>query len=388
MKLYLYLSIGSGTALLKNMVDMRVLSINLNNQNKSNPAGGMSISALTAPHSYASNSVKTYNQTFGTNFLTKIDGVICPCCGIKMVSVERFNAKLKPEFLSESSQRAIEALEEFEENLRPTEKSVFNMIKKLSKKSPNSTLQELIVKEAPKHFEYLQLRQLRVLDKIDLHTKELTADLQERISTISRDARNTIVSGTIEDPDDRHFKRKNVVNAIQELADANPENKTVSSIYSIAQQLPNSSTDVDSFFIKYSRRSSSEIGQRLVSKSISTIEHIHPQSKDGESAEKNYLAECAGCNNSRGSILMNDWIAMNPKMLKNLRLYMRQIVNLINTGKLVGHNDYPKIVTETIKNETIGNELKKEKPDKKLLKAFTALNEDLNKIADEVQNAA
>lgn len=317
--------------------------------------------------------------SFGSNFLTRIEGLICCCCGDKMTTAERFTAKLNEKTLLGTSKSAIAALSEFEINLHKTEKKCFTIIKKLSKKYPNSTLQELLIKEAPKHLEKLQLRQLRVLDQIDIRLKKLPTEIQSQISKISNDARTIIVQETTQNLayNEMPFKRKVVLRSIEDLKNASPQNQIVQEIYEIAQKLPSSSNDVNSFFVKYSRRDSKEIGQRLVSKSISTIEHLLPKSEGGESIESNYLGECAGCNNARGSIFMNDWIAMNPKMLKNLKLNLKEIIGHIKSGKIVEHDNYPNLITPTIKDEILNRELAKEKPNKRLVNKFKSLSSDL-----------
>lgn len=311
--------------------------------------------------------------SFGANFLTRIEGLSCPSCAVKMTTSEKFSSILTKEALSGSSQKSIETISNFEQNLHPTERNCLNIIKKISNKFPNSTLQELLIKEAPKHLERLQLRQLKVLDRIDIHLKNLAPDLKQQVAKITQDAR--IIIGEQEDlfTDKTTFKRKVIINAFEALKNSNPDSIALKEIYNFSSSLPNSSNDVDSFFVKYSRRSSVEIGQRLVSKSVSTIEHIKPQSKDGASTAENYLGECAGCNNMRGSILLNDWIAMNKKMLKNIQLYMQEVIELIKIGRIKDHDNYPDQVLLTIKQETIGNELKKDKPNKYLVDAFNLL---------------
>lgn len=340
---------------------------------------------------YYSNDSFKYNSNpinFGSNFLTRIDGLICPCCGIRMISPDTFNKKLQKGVLSGTSQKAVEAISKFEHNLHPTEKKCFDVIKRLSNKSPNSTLQELLEKEGPKHLERLQLRQLKIFDQIDIHLKNLQEPFKSQIHNISNEARKTIISEIIADAVQNKlpFKRKLIINAIENLKNTSPENTELQVIYKIALKLPNSTTDIDSFFVKYSRRSSAETGQRLVSKSVSTIEHTLPQSKDGKSNDANYIAECAGCNNSRGNILLNDWISINHKMLKYLRLYMKEIVELINTGRIKDHNDYPEKIIQTLDAETIKNEIKKEKPNQRLINEFNSLISDLISIIKTPMN--
>lgn len=316
---------------------------------------------------------------FGSNFLTKIDGLICPCCGIKMVSPDTFNAKLTREALSGTGEKTLEVIAGFVQYMHPTERKCFNLLKKMSKKYPDSTLQELLIKAAPRHLEKLQMRQLRILDRIDIHTKELPESAQVQIIAISTKSREIITKDSYNTfiENKNPFQRKPFIASIEQLKALYPDNKAFDEVLRYSQMMPNSTNDVDAFFIKYSRRNSAAIGQRLVSKSVSTIEHIHPQSLDGENGERNYLAECAGCNNSRGSILMNDWMALHPNMFQNLRKYINGVIEEIKTSVIVGHNSYPKTVIKTIQKETLANEVLKEIPSKSLMGKFEQLITDL-----------
>lgn len=368
---------------------MQIQSVTFNSTSCIRRNNKKNITMLNPYHSNASLIQNPIHTSFGSNFLTCIDGITCPCCGIKMISPHTFLSKLNKTTLVGASAKAVEVLIPFEQNMHSTERKSFFIIKKLSKKYPNASFEELLAKEAPKHLYRLQLKELRVLDQIDLNAKGLPEELHAQIAKVSKNGRDLILNESIENfaTNENPFKRRFILDVLEDLQNKNPDNEQLHIIVNIARKLPNSSTDTDAFLVKYSRRGQVEIGQRLVSKSVSTIEHIHPthpidpNSPQGESSERNYLAECAGCNNKRGSILLNDWMAMNPNMFKNLKTYMREIKELIRIGRLVGHISYPKTAAKTIKCETIENERAKEHPNKKLIGDFLSLNRELNLIA-------
>lgn len=129
------------------LLSIRVQSATFNNF-KTNNKNNIS-DYYTSNFSFRQNFIQT---SFGSNFLTRIDGITCPCCGVKMISANTFLSKLSKTTLSGTGTNAIEALNPFIQNMHPTERRCFYILKKLSKKYPDKNFQELLAKEAPKTF--------------------------------------------------------------------------------------------------------------------------------------------------------------------------------------------------------------------------------------------
>lgn len=327
--------------------------------------------------------------SFGTKSITSLRGIHCPCCGITMVIMEDFNRVLTEHNLSGSSKNALKAVSMFESSLHHVEKRVFHILKKLSKENPNATLSQLLIQEAPKHFKRLQMRQLRVLDAIDIYSEALSGELREKVVALSSSARKQIlIVADSKDINIQYFKRKMFVNPIRELMEANPENKAISSIYNQAQRLPNSTNDVDSFVIKYFRRSSREIGQRLVSPSVSTVEHILPVARNGENHIKNYLPECAHCNGERHETLLHKWMQKHPEMLKNILVTAKEVFRKIKRIKntIYVKQNYPKIVVERIEEQTLGNAKRDKTIPAEWVKKFQLLSQQLRQLVRDYSN--
>lgn len=327
--------------------------------------------------------------SFGAKSLTSLKGIHCPCCGMPMVVMEDFTKVLTEQNLSASSEEALGHISKFQPSLHHVEKRIFHMLKRLSKTKPDATLAQLLIEEAPKHFKNLQMRQLRFLDKIDIYSVALPADLKAKVTAMSSTARQQILSvADSKDINSQYFKRKMFVNPIRELMEANPDNATLKIIYQCAEKLPKSTNDLDSFVIKYFRRSSREIGQRLVSPSVSTVEHLLPLAQDGENDIRNYLPECAHCNGERHDTLLHKWIHDHPEMLKNILVTVKEVFSKIKRIKnnIYVKQNYPKIVVERIVEQTLGNAKGDKAIPAEWVKKFQSLSRKLRQLVPDSSN--
>ena len=347
----------------------------------------------------------------GTNpaipfFLKLAENIPCPCCGIKMVRGNDVARKLDEKVLSGSSAKAIEALSAFEGNMHPTEKACFAEINELSKKNLSRPLNELLLMAKSSHLKKLKASEFKVLDKVDEIAKKLSLSSADKLTEITKTARK-ILRG--EGPY-VSFKRKTVLDGVFKLKAQIPEKDVADELLKASQELPSSGTDVDAFMVKYAGRGSKEIGQRLVSTSIGTVEHIKPKSLGGPDNDSNFMLECAGCNNPRGNQLFPDFVADNPGMIHNIpegadlgdfsvqewvkthpehrgnaQKSLDVIIEKINKGEVKGYNWYPAVLAQTLNKESkgalildISNLEKNEEPPKslkELVKKYNSKNQ-------------
>lgn len=309
--------------------------------------------------------------------------VHCPGCGIKMVTPSRFNVKLNKKALSGKSPKAINVLQEFEKNMHSTEKEVFSALKEQSKNHPNNNLQQLLHRMLPEHLNSLKTRQLQIISKIKPLTADLDKKLAIKVTEIIEEARLSIENGK----NGVFFKRKTPVIKINALIEENPKNQTLHRIYHIISSLPSSKNDINSFVIKYSRRSSAEIGQRLVEPSKGTKDHFESLAKEGEDILDNCSNMCQRCNSEKKDLAPNKWMAENPKRFGYIKLYMQDVTKeLLNHHSLVDnyiYENYPQNFIDNVLEKLTQNELKRPKPSKKRLKQYKKLHEDLQVIVND-----
>jgi len=255
--------------------------------------------------------IKDLSEVYPTRVLHKI-------FGITKSSAESTHAKalehLDEKFLAPTGEMAIENISRFEKNLHPVERECFQILKEESIKNPQKKLKDILVEIKPEYLKRLKAEQLVILDKLEEVSKKLPEASSEKLNKIIKKERVLILA----DSQTESFKSKDFVKEIRELNRKVSEKEVTKELIDISKTLPASMKDLNAFVVKYSKRSSKEIEQRLVSTSVGTIDHRNAKALGGENSEKNYDYMCAGCNNPKGDQLYPEFIEDNPQMVHNI----------------------------------------------------------------------
>lgn len=265
-------------------------------------------------------------------------------------------------------------LNKYESRMHNIEKSVFKKIKDLNATYPQKDLRELLIIMRPENMKILEKDEIKVLNDIESMAGELSGDSAQELRKMTRAEKEVITQkNESEDP----FKRKKFLKILTELTSTFPlsEHSTVEKIIKAASNIPTSHDGESAFIVKYSGlaekkndplkrklpRSPSEIAQRLISSSFSTIEHIVPkhaiEGPNGKNVYTNIMNECADCNNRRGSTPFDIYIKKyHPDMPKNSQIAADEIINDINSGRAPGpeHEDYPLKYVPTLEQSSGG----------------------------------
>ena len=139
-------------------------------------------------------------------------------------------------------------------------------------------------------------------------------------------------------------------------------------IISIAQKLPNSETNVNSFIVKHKYADSKTIGYKLLEPGITTIEHIKPRSENGVDALKNMALACKADNNERQSISQVVYLKKWPN--KNPQIYFNDIIKISNKESLILPSDIVEMSRSFFEEGNVKIDLSR-------LKHYGVLNESL-----------
>lgn len=265
----------------------------------------------------------------------------CPSCGILMVTYEDFARALKPENLRGSSKTAIEFLQPFEDSMHNVERLCFEKVKQFSKHRPEASLQEILINFRLASLEQLKANQLEVLNRIGDSSARLPRKLAMELRRLLYKARGSV----LEDNGGNPFRRKGMIDNITALVSEIPQKRRKfvivgDEILNLASSLPNSTNNPHAFIVNYSQHSSSEIGQRLVSPSIISEDHIIPRSpKDtkrpkGETNAENLIYECRGCNSGKSNSSEVEYVTAHPAMPVNAQRYYDVIIGKMNSGEI------------------------------------------------------
>ncbi len=123
-------------------------------------------------------------------------------------------------------------------------------------------------------------------------------------------------------------------------------------IVKIAKKLPTSKDNMSAYIVKYSDRSDREIGERLLTPSRASIEHIFPDSLGGDDEAANFMLTTTSMNSERGNMPIPEFHKRYPDIPRHSQAYFDDIINAGNKGKLKGHEWYPYLFRDTWKQES------------------------------------
>lgn len=320
--------------------------------------------------------------------------LICFCCNKKMIPSRIYSEiqKISDKFESYSfdsdfmiqkmsqddyTRKIVSILSEWKSRMRPVEKTVFSRIEKLNKRYPEKSLSELMRILRPKHLSKLETVQGKVLDNIDSLSYSLSVTARQKLQQFIKETRQIIADENDSDP----FKRGMFIYKLHREIDNFGEKDKIkaSKIIKIAKTIPNSSNSISAFVVKYSgyrtrlvdevpvkeERSTREIAQRLIYRSIATDEHLvaqHPPEgfEKGLTIPDNLVRECRGCNEKRGNMELHLWVKSHYQMIKNAQKYVDKVIVIINDNVIEKLHDYPLRISKTLDINTTDPEKLKE----------------------------
>ncbi len=257
----------------------------------------------------------------------------CPCCGKQMIPLDEVKALPAAGVFSGACLTAVNALEQFEEYMKPVEYNIMQIIKPIANKYPEIDLQELIILLSFEYESSLIASQLTLLNELKQAGENLTEKDAQELQAIIKTAKEFILKKR-----PVKFKRKIFLNDINEYISRIDDSETQSKLRALAEKMPTSEDSVSAFIMKYKDRSPEEIGERMLMYSAATLEHITPDSQNGEVT----IWECQKCNNTRSNAPIVSQISENPQMLDNLRTHIQILIDKSIFLKNHGGNEQSK----------------------------------------------
>ena len=105
----------------------------------------------------------------------------------------------------------------------------------------------------------------------------------------------------------------------------------------IAQKLPNSMSNLDSFIVKWRYSNSDLIGSRLLEPSSATVEHVKPTSDGGLDIVQNWTLACKEDNNNRMS--MPQYKFLKRFSPRNPQAFFNDIIEIANNEGTITRNE-------------------------------------------------
>ena len=158
--------------------------------------------------------------------------------------------------------------------------------------------------------------------------------------------------------EDGSFKRKYPMERLNNIKSSEQDSGKLRKIYHAWYRLPRSSGDFDAFVANYSKLPHEAIAKRLISPAAATIEHIRPQSRNGDDSMRNYLLVCSQLNSERSSMPLDEFIMLNSELdiPRHLQEYTDSVIDEISIrdSLMSLRSWYPEAIQKTLLEETNG----------------------------------
>lgn len=257
--------------------------------------------------------------------------------------------------LGPTAKDVVERSEKYSHQMHPIEKEAYLKIRKLSHLNKQLTINQILNKPEVYrvHLQRLEQKQIEIIKTIETSDWKLSEPSKKLLDAKIEKAKNILLKET----SDKAQKRGRVIELFRNFEETVPETQEAHKITELAYSLPNSSNNIDAFFVKYAKRTSGEIAARLIQPNAATIEHVKPRSRKGDrgdSSDSNYIVMCSKCNGQRSQTPYEEWLKIHPEMIENVQKQLDIIFNKMNLETISISRTYPEDIKEALDKESNG----------------------------------
>lgn len=271
-------------------------------------------------------------------------GLSCFCCGRTMIPPDEITSLKNSHVLNTKAPQAVRILEKYRNSMHAVEREVFDTLKDEANKHPDYDFRQILQTLKPEHEAKLIKTQFGIFKLIEVASANINPEQKKQVRELIQNEKEKILQG------DNKFRRKFFVNQFKEIFKDSKNTATKEHLIRLANKLPTSYESKSAFIVKYSNRNAEDIGIRLLSYSMCTIEHVTPQNKDGENHLFNYIPECMRCNSFRQDRPMIQQLEEHPEMFYNAQTLIDRLIDFANDGKL--SKWYIMKITERVRKES------------------------------------
>ena len=269
--------------------------------------------------------------------LRRLRNITCPYRGIKIIPGTALKPFERGLANCNTAEDAVLLLQDYSNNLLPTEQSIYAILKDFARLNPNDNIQNCLQMIHTNCLTRLKLEEFEVLDNVDLLSRKLSPTTALKLREITTKCRQLILNDSKKDT----FKRKNFLNSLDEIQPKDNEKEIFGDIKNKALFLPTSGSSKNAFVVKYSARTQTETIRRIFIASTGSIEHIVPQSLGGLNSIGNFLWTTASGNRYRENMPLLWYIKRFNKIPTYMQMYIDDVIEEIHNGKLEGNETYP-----------------------------------------------
>lgn len=261
----------------------------------------------------------------------------CPYCGKKMLS-KKVIKEMGIAIENTCGQNAISRLRNYYDRLKPMQQGVIDILTMEIEKSTHKPVKNIITKLADT---FEQNTNNEYSDAIieAFNTSGITKKhrLYKILGALIDDSKKSLLSKIDKNSEQKVLRITTLQEKLSKLIklEENQEDKqklrkffsTINSKFAYIKMDPRT------FFPKYGHDELSGFLGNLYTPIRVTVDHIIPVSKNGASADSNYLATCANCNSLKGDKPLKDFVRTYPKVPNFIKKYFQQLDKMFAYGQ-------------------------------------------------------
>lgn len=288
----------------------------------------------------------------GISQILATPGIHCPYCGKVMITTveSKIFGSLAAFAKGEELQKLLLSIGEGQKYTQ--EKRFARYFAAESKKYPEQTLQEILKTLTPKANEHLSKVQYEIFKKAVTGKafKKLSYKNQKIVSENIQKALNII---SVNITEGESFSRKKLIGSFIKLRDDKSNIAEVGhfkEIINILTELPTSGNNKHSFIVKYQRRSSKTIAERLLRPYVASADHLETAEAGGTWKATNLLATHGMCNwwDREGHEEFEIFVARKPRISTHIIKNLGDVSRKIISGEITNMPDYIHGVMKTL----------------------------------------
>ena len=250
------------------------------------------------------------------NVFKTLKDVECVYCGETMLTYNQVD-----DYSTKASKLTGRKLSKYLSSLEPymknKEKAVLLLIKEGIKKYPRLPLQGVLQQMFPHHLRKLEKQQKIILKQIAKESRKFSEN--DKNLTLLQVYKGLVAINRHDNV--KHFKLNEYLNDFYKVKEFYENEDNFKKIENVIHSMPTTHTNIDAFIVKYSRKTSKEIVERLLKPSQLTIEHLHPKSLGGTNIMSNIVLACGDDNSKRSS----NPLETMPQLRTNIHNYFRTL---------------------------------------------------------------
>ncbi len=275
----------------------------------------------------------------------------CAYSGERMISFEAYKyifERLKRN--GKSDYKFFKFLSKYKSIFDGIELDAFNFYNNKLAEDKSLTVKDITDAQLPVSYSNLKIKYLHVIDSLRKTSSQITNEqMKSRLNATLDCWENDLLSGNYE----KAIASDSYRQILGRIKYKKNDLAVKPQIESKLKNLPDASSDLDAFIVRYKDSSKKQLVKRIVSPFVVSIEHVKAKACGGHASSiSNCILVRAKLNSERGKEPLSAMLLKYPERGQHIIDYFNNVIEKINHGGMREYLWYPFEIKKTLETET------------------------------------